>query len=182
MKLLLLACLAALVAVGVLGPAASVGSQESDATIRIVAQRLADGRVEFGVQQEQPNGTWGDRLLPRSRFFPTSAEVGRWLRSSPIDLASTGTTPSTPPATTAPRTDLHVADSYWSDDRSEYYVVVGGLSASHTYCEAHLTRGGRRIGEWSNELWSGRRTQVTISIYLGPDFTGTFDGVAAECS
>lgn len=181
MKRLLLACLAALVAGGVLVPAASVGTQESDATIRIVAQRLEDGRVEFGVQQQQPNGTWGDRLLPRARYFPASTEVGRWLHSSPIDLASTGTIQSTP-TTTAPRTGLHVADSYWSDDRSEYYVVIGGLSASHTYCEVHLTREGRRIGEWSNELWSGRRAQVTVSIYLGPYFTGTFDGVATECS
>lgn len=177
MNRLLLACLAVIAALAVLVPAASVGSQESDVTIRIVAQRLEDGRVEFGVIQQQPNGTWSDRILPRARYFPADAEVGRWLRSSPIDLASTGTTQSTPA-----RTGLHVADSYWSDDRTEYYVVVGGLSAGHTYCEVHLTRGGRRIGEWSNEIWSGRRSEVTISIYLGPYFDGTFDGVAIECS
>ena len=148
MKRLLLAGLAALVAVGVVVPAASVGSQESDATIRIVAQRLEDGRVEFGIQQQQSNGTWGDRLLPRARYFPADTEVGRWLRSSPIDLPSVGTVRSAPPTTTAPRTGLHVADSYWSDVRTEYYVVVGGISAAHTYCEVHLTRGGRRIGEY----------------------------------
>ncbi|MCY4102949.1 MAG: hypothetical protein OXG55_06780 [bacterium] len=177
MRRRLLASLAALVALGALVPATAVGSQESEVTIRIVAQRLEDGRVEFGIQQ-QLNGTWGDRLLPRARYFPAGTEVGRWLRSSPIDLTSAGT----PQAAPAPRSGLYVADSYWSDDRDEYFVVVGGLSSSHTYCEVHLTRDGRRIGEWSNELWSGSRSEVIVTIYLGPQFDSTFDGVDVECS
>ena len=48
---------------------------------RITAQRLEDGRVEFGFI---PAG--GERLLPSSRYFPANASVDRWLRSSVIEL------------------------------------------------------------------------------------------------
>ena len=48
---------------------------------RIVARRLADGRTEFGFQ---PRG--GERVLPRVRYFPSTADVGRWLSSSPIEV------------------------------------------------------------------------------------------------
>ena len=62
--------------------------QESDgttATVRIVARKLANGKVEFGLQQRNPDG-WGDRRLPRVRFFPTTAGVNRWLTSSALDV------------------------------------------------------------------------------------------------
>ena len=49
---------------------------------RIVARRLADGRTEFGWQ---PTGG-GQRVLPRSRYFPANAQAERWLRSSPIEV------------------------------------------------------------------------------------------------
>ena len=29
----------------------------------------------------------GERILPRSRYFPVTARVDRWLRSSLIELA-----------------------------------------------------------------------------------------------
>ncbi len=64
--------------------------QESDgttATLRIVARKLADSRIEFGLQQRNPDNTWRDRELPRVRFFPTTVGVNRWLVSSPLDLA-----------------------------------------------------------------------------------------------
>ena len=50
-------------------------------TGRIVARRLADGRIEFGFQ---PNG--GDRILPSSRNFPANPPVNRWLRSGPVSI------------------------------------------------------------------------------------------------
>ena len=79
----------AVVLLTVLCGAAAVGggsatAQEGAASAvdgRIVAQRLADGRTEFGWL---PTG--GDRVLPRSRYFPSDAEVGRWLNSSPIEI------------------------------------------------------------------------------------------------
>lgn len=63
---------------------------------RITARRLANRQVEFGFI---PTG--GERLLPRSRFFPANAQVDRWLRSSVISLSErsgpvsgeSGTTP-----------------------------------------------------------------------------------------
>ena len=60
-----------------------------EATVRISAKRLESGRTEFGLQVRS-DGAWGpqERLLPRSRMFPANAEVGRWLRSSPLELDS----------------------------------------------------------------------------------------------
>ena len=54
--------------------------------VRIVARLLDDGKVEFGLQQ-QHNGSWGDRILPRARLFPVSAPAGSWLVSSPVTLS-----------------------------------------------------------------------------------------------
>ena len=59
----------------------AAGNSAGGVTGRIIARRLADGRTEFGFQ---PTG--GERVLPRSRFFPTSARVGRWLNSSPVTV------------------------------------------------------------------------------------------------
>ncbi|MYC46381.1 MAG: hypothetical protein F4X49_12715 [Acidimicrobiia bacterium] len=55
----------------------------SDATVaRIQARLLASGKVEFGLQLD------GDEVwLPRARLFPyPTAEVGRWLFSSPYTV------------------------------------------------------------------------------------------------
>ena len=55
----------------------SAGGQETarDLVVRIVARNVADGRVEFGLQQRQADDSWGARLLPSVRFFPTTARV-----------------------------------------------------------------------------------------------------------
>ena len=47
-----------------------------------MARRLADGRTEFAWQPTDSD----ERILPRSRYFPASAAVDRWLRSSPIEV------------------------------------------------------------------------------------------------
>ena len=52
--------------------------------VRITARRLADGRIEFGLQHRGAGGQWGERLLPERRFFPAAAGVGRWLVSSAV--------------------------------------------------------------------------------------------------
>ena len=54
--------------------------------MRIVARELESGRIEFGLQQRQSDNTWGNRRLPRVRFFPTTATVDNWLASSALDL------------------------------------------------------------------------------------------------
>ena len=63
-----------------------VTAQHSTQTVevRIVAQRLDDGRVEFGLEQRRDGG-WGERILPRARFFPATGS-GRWLSRSPVEL------------------------------------------------------------------------------------------------
>ena len=67
-------------------PAAAQEAATEDVEVRIVARKLDDGRVEFGLQQRQTDDTWRDRQLPRVRFFPTTATVDRWLASSTLDL------------------------------------------------------------------------------------------------
>ena len=64
-------------------------------TPRVTAQRLADGRIEFAVQQRNGD-TWGQRQLPTRRFFPADTAVGRWLVSSPVTLNVNGSQSSSP--------------------------------------------------------------------------------------
>ena len=42
-----------------------------DVDVRIVARKLENGRVEFGLQERQADSSWGERRLPRVRLeFP----------------------------------------------------------------------------------------------------------------
>ena len=86
------AALVVLAVAAVIGAAApSVSGQQSGETdevvARIVARRHGDGRVEFALQQQGTGGSWGQRLLPPQRFFPTTATEGRWLVSTPLELS-----------------------------------------------------------------------------------------------
>ena len=74
-----LAAIAAIIAADLTAPAQA--QSEDETTGRIIARLLEDGRVEFGWQ---PTG--GARVLPRQRYFPADADVGRWLRSSPVEV------------------------------------------------------------------------------------------------
>ena len=58
-----------------------------EAEIRVAAQLLADGRMEFALQERGPDGEWGERQLPRRRFFPANARVGHWLASTPLTVS-----------------------------------------------------------------------------------------------
>ena len=62
-----------------------VGSTE----LRVAARKVADGSVEFAVQQ-RTDSAWGERQAPTRRFFPADTAVGRWLVSSPVTLAAAG--------------------------------------------------------------------------------------------
>ena len=70
---------AALLAADLMPPAAA--QSEDETTGRIVARRLATGRVEFGWQPPS-----GERVLPQSRYFPADPGHNRWLRSSPVEV------------------------------------------------------------------------------------------------
>ena len=83
--------------------APGAGDDAEGAEVRITAQRLADGRTEFALQERDADGAWGERLLPRARFFPATATVGRWLSSTPLTVSLPEPAPTaTPIATPTP--------------------------------------------------------------------------------
>ena len=86
---------AALVAVlstaAVSSPVAAQSTDTASDEVRIVARKLSNNRIEFGLQQRQADDSWGDRRLPSSRFFPADVAVGRWLRSSPLTIGVAAT-------------------------------------------------------------------------------------------
>ena len=54
--------------------------------VRVVVHKHDDRSVEFGVQQRETAGEWGDRILPHGRFLPVNARTNRWLSSTPVSL------------------------------------------------------------------------------------------------
>ncbi len=74
-----LAAVAAIIAADFTAPAQA--QSDDEATGRIVARLLDDGRVEFGWQL-----AGGSRVLPTKRYFPASIDHNRWLRSSPVEV------------------------------------------------------------------------------------------------
>ncbi|MCY3805439.1 MAG: hypothetical protein OXG91_02970 [bacterium] len=80
-----LACTAALLAT-----AGQLQSQSLEGTVRIVASRQEDGRVEIALQQQQPDGSWNEPQLPEKRFLPSTAPTGRWLQSSAVTVGVAG--------------------------------------------------------------------------------------------
>ncbi len=60
----------------------------STLVVRVAAQLLPDGRMEFALQERDDDGSWADRRLPTRRFFPSDARVGQWLSSSPLAVTA----------------------------------------------------------------------------------------------
>ena len=58
----------------------------ASADVRIIAKKLSSGAIEFGLEQQLHDGTWGGRQLPPARLFPTDARVESWLRSSSLTV------------------------------------------------------------------------------------------------
>ena len=140
MKTRPLLALLALTLIATLLPATAVGSQEPAVTVRIVARKLADDRVEFALRQCDPDGgNCGDEILPRSRFFPADATVGRWLRSSPVDLTSTSVANPTP-TTTQPATYTHSHCQRVRNDGGCDRRFNPPLCATHAHLESERSR------------------------------------------
>ena len=83
----------ALTASSVVAPTPSEASHGTNHYVyaRISARLAADGhRVEFALQQGRlASSTWGERIFPRARYFPTTtATVDQWLVSSALLLPS----------------------------------------------------------------------------------------------
>ena len=83
---IILAVAASIILAGFGSSGVAAQEADADAEVRIAARRLADGRTEFALQERSPDGSWSARRLPRSRFVPTSPEVGRWLSSSVLTI------------------------------------------------------------------------------------------------
>ena len=64
----------------------------SGGVVRIVARRVDDGRVEFGLQERAGAESWGSRMSPSKRFFPVDVAVDKWLVSSPVSVGGVATT------------------------------------------------------------------------------------------
>ena len=127
----------------------------AEVEVRIAAQRLENGRVEFALQQ-RVDGEWGERILPTRRFYPADAD--RWLYSSPLTLevelpgeappptASTPAPAATPtPATTpTPSVALAVAPESCSGyDRSAFGSYPDVRSGSSFYLGLSISPANR---------------------------------------
>jgi len=119
--LVLLLCTAS-----VAGASVTVGAQEMEAevggeargSVRIAAKRLADGRTEFGLQRQSPDGRWGTRQLPRLRFVAAETTVDRWLGSSPVTVNVS----SRPDFDWTGEIDVRIAARRVADGRIEFAV------------------------------------------------------------
>ena len=62
--------------------AEELGDSDSTISVRIIARRAEDGRIEFGMRDPD-----GEDIFPRARYFPaTGPDHNRFLRSSEIDF------------------------------------------------------------------------------------------------
>ena len=91
---------------------------ESETEVRIVAQRVADGRTEFALQQRGADGRWGERMLPTRRFFPANVATGRWLVSAPLTIQAQADSMSA--ATPDPLSEVRITARRLDDGRTEF--------------------------------------------------------------
>ena len=123
---------------------ASAELSSSGVELRIAAQRLDDGRTEFALQIWDGE-RWGERVLPRSRFFPTTARVDAWLNSSVLDLDSGHT--------------VRISAKRLDDDRIEFALQqnIGGEWVDRLLPRPRFFPANVAAGRW---LYSGRLEPV----------------------
>ena len=102
--------------------------------VRITARLLENGKVEFGLQQRTGDG-WGETILPRVNKFPyATADVDRWLFSSPVEIEIDVPTAAedAPPAEPPPAAASFGDGTYrvGSDITAGTYRAPGGDSCS----------------------------------------------------
>ena len=132
-----------------------------DVVVRIVARKLADGRVEFGLRKVLSDGTLSGNLLPRSRMFPTTAAVGSWLQSTPISVITTQpSSTTTTPTTTTPTTEISVGGWHSCGRRTDGSVACWGNNGSG---QSNLPSGqfsGVAAGGWQTCALRADRTAI----------------------
>ena len=133
-------------------PAARAETEVVEQQLRVAAQRLENGRVEFGVRVADGSGGWSDPVEPRLNWFlPSTAVANRWLNSSSLTLervdesANLTRTETFQPTEVAPVT-LHTASSVWT--RTIHYEATasdgGGVE---TNVSLYSLAGGTVDGE-----------------------------------
>ena len=123
--------------------------QEGEIEVRVAAQRLADDRTEFALQERRPDGSWAARRLPRARFFPANATVGRWLASSPLTVDLSPDSMST--ATGASTVEVRVAAQLLADGRMEFALQernADGSWAARRLPRARFFPASPSVGRW----------------------------------
>ena len=123
--------------------------QQGEVEVRVAAQRLADGRTEFALQERQANGAWGERRLPRGRFFPADTRVGRWLGSTPLTIELSPDSMSTAAGDSG--LEVRVAAQLLADGRMEF--ALQERESDGSWGERRLPRGrffpaDTRVGRW----------------------------------
>lgn len=144
-SLALVAALTAGIAVVPSPPAAA--SDDAGEVARIIARRLADGRVEFGLRHAD-----GSEQLPTPRLFPyRSAVEGRWYRSGPVSVGSAD--------------DVRIIARKLADGRIEFALSFGGSIwyPDARYFPYRTARVGRwlRSSEFNELVASARATTPT---------------------
>ena len=144
----LLALAAAMLLAG-LGPSGGAAQEAGQAEVRVAARLLDDGRMEFALQERAPGESWGERRLPRARFFPAGAGVGRWLSSSvlTVDVSALAMLSSEGAA----NIEVRVAARRLDDGRTEF--ALQERTAGESWGERRLPRArffpaGAAVDRW----------------------------------
>ena len=163
-----LAVLAVAGLVAVLGVTAITASGTGhEAEVRITAQRLADGRTEFALQEREADGEWGERLLPPARFFPATSTVGRWLSSTPLTVRAPGA------GDDAAGTEVRITAQRLADGRTEFALQereADGEWGERLLPPARFFPATSTVGRWLSS------TPLTVSLpepEASPDTTPT---------
>lgn len=121
LKYLLITALVASLIGGVATYAVTAATRTVETEVRISAQRVDDGRVEFALQQRNDGGEWSDRMLPNRRFFPAEGFVNRWANSTPLTVAGEVEAPDLYVNDTKPTRSLTVSEyiAFCSDPGSQ---------------------------------------------------------------
>ena len=82
---LMVALIAALIG-GVASYGVSALTSTATTEVRISAQRLEGGLIQFALQQRQPDGSWGERQLPTRNRLRAQGQLHRWANSSAIEV------------------------------------------------------------------------------------------------
>ena len=129
----------------------STAAGDSGLEVRVAAQLLADGRMEFALQERQANGDWGERRLPTRRIFPANATVGRWLSSSSLTVE----VPSDSMLAATPTAACVLADNVDRVTAATFQVQTAASYGTAFYIGD---------GEWiTNHHVSWSRTRATVS-------------------